>query len=40
MNLQNMEMKFNSDGKQILLRGMTSGGPRTVSFKRMERLIG
>ncbi|XP_057846650.2 uncharacterized protein LOC131056314 [Cryptomeria japonica] len=39
LNLQTMELKFQSDGKKIVLRGMSNGGPRVVSFKRMARLI-
>lgn len=39
INLQTMELKFQSDGKRIVLRGMSNGGPRVVSFKRMARLI-
>ncbi|KAH9311173.1 hypothetical protein KI387_026208, partial [Taxus chinensis] len=39
LNLQTMELKFQSDGKKIVLRGMSNGGPRVVSFKSMARLI-
>lgn len=39
LNLQTVELKFQSDGKKVVLRGMFNGGPRIVSFKRMVRLI-
>lgn len=34
-----MELKFQFDGKKVVLRGMSNGGRRIVSLKRMERLI-
>ncbi|XP_057857449.2 uncharacterized protein LOC131066653 [Cryptomeria japonica] len=39
LNLQTMELKFHSNGKKVVLRGMSKGGPRIVSFKRMAKLI-
>lgn len=39
LNLQTMELMFQSDGKKVVLRGMSNGGPRIVSFKRMAKLI-
>ncbi|XP_059064922.1 uncharacterized protein LOC131856971 [Cryptomeria japonica] len=39
LNLQTMELKFQSDGKKVVLRGMSNGGPQIVSFKRMAKLI-
>jgi hypothetical protein len=39
-NYQNMDMGFkDSEGKRIVLRGMSTGAPRTVSAKRMERIF-
>jgi hypothetical protein len=39
-NYQTLEMGFrDSEGKRILLRGMSIGEPRTVSTKRMERIF-
>ena len=39
-NYQTLEMGFtDSDGKRILLRGMSTGAPRTISAKRMERIF-
>jgi hypothetical protein len=38
---QTLEMGFrDSEGKKIVLRGMSTGAPRTVSTKRMERIFG
>lgn len=39
LNLQTMELRFQFDGKKVALRGMSNGGPRVVTYKRMERLI-
>jgi hypothetical protein len=37
---QTLEMGFrNSDGKRVVLRGMLTGAPRTVSTKRMEKIF-
>lgn len=38
-NLQTMELKFMSEGKRVVLRGMSNRGPCIVSLKRMEKLI-
>jgi hypothetical protein len=39
-NYQTLEMGFRgSDGKRIVLRGMSIGAPKTVSAKRMERIF-
>jgi hypothetical protein len=39
-NYQTLEMGFrDSEGKKIVLRGMSIGPPRTVSVKRMERIF-
>jgi hypothetical protein len=39
-NYQTLEMGFrDSEGKRIVLRGMSTGAPRTVSTKRMERIF-
>jgi hypothetical protein len=39
-NYQTLEMGFrDSEGKRIVLRGMSTGAPRTVSAKRMERIF-
>jgi hypothetical protein len=39
-NYQTSEMGFrDSDGKRIILRGMLTGAPMTVSSKRMERIF-
>jgi hypothetical protein len=39
-NYQILEMGFrDSDGKRIVLRGISTGAPRTVSAKRMERIF-
>ena len=39
-NYQTLEMGFrDSDGKRVVLRGMLTGAPRTVSTKRMERIF-
>jgi hypothetical protein len=39
-NYQTLEMGFrDSDGKGIVLRGMSIGAPRKVSAKRMERIF-
>jgi hypothetical protein len=39
-NYQTLEMGFiDSDGKRVVLRGMSIGAPRTVSTKRMERIF-
>ena len=40
MNYQAMEMRFNiANGKKIVLRGMSNGGPKIVSTKRMEAIF-
>jgi hypothetical protein len=37
---QTLEMGFkDSDGKRVVLRGMSTRAPRTVSAKRMERIF-
>jgi hypothetical protein len=39
-NYQTLEMGFrDQDGKKVVLRGMLTGAPRTVSAKRMERIF-
>jgi hypothetical protein len=39
-NYQTVEMGFrDQDGKKVFLRGMSTGAPRTVSSKRMERIF-
>jgi hypothetical protein len=39
-NYQILEMRFKYyEGKRIVLRGMSTGAPRTVSSKRMERIF-
>jgi hypothetical protein len=39
-NYQTLEMGFRDrDGKMVVLRGMSTGAPRTVSAKRMERIF-
>ena len=39
-NYQTLEMGFrDSEGKKIVLRGMSIGPPRIVSVKRMERIF-
>jgi hypothetical protein len=39
-NYQTLEMGFiDQDGKKVVLRGMSTGAPRTVSTKRMERIF-
>jgi hypothetical protein len=39
-NYQTLEMGFrDSDGKRVVLRGMSTGAPRTISAKRMERIF-
>jgi hypothetical protein len=39
-NYQTLEMGFrDSDMKMIVLRGMSTGAPRTISAKRMERIF-
>jgi hypothetical protein len=39
-NYQTLEMGFRDrDGKKVVLRGMSTGAPRTVSAKRMERIF-
>jgi hypothetical protein len=39
-NYQTLEMGFkDSEGKKVVLRGMSTGAPRTVSAKRMERIF-
>ena len=37
MNHQAMEFKFYSNGKEVLLRGLSNGAPKVVSAKSMER---
>lgn len=37
MNHQTMEFKFYSNGKEVLLRGLSNGAPKVVIAKRMER---
>jgi hypothetical protein len=39
-NYQTLEMGFRDhDGKKVVLRAMSTGAPRTVSTKRMERIF-
>ena len=38
MNHQTMEFKFHSNGKVVLLRGLSNGAPKVVSMKMMERI--
>jgi hypothetical protein len=39
-NYQTLEMGFrDQDGKKVGLRGMSTGAPRTISAKRMERIF-
>jgi hypothetical protein len=39
-NYQTLEMRFrDQDGKKVVLRGMLTGAPMTVSAKRMERIF-
>jgi hypothetical protein len=39
-NYQTLEMGFKDcEGKRIVLRGMSTGAPRTISSKRMERIF-
>jgi hypothetical protein len=39
-NYQTLEMGFrDQDGKKVVLRGMLTGAPRTISTKRMERIF-
>jgi hypothetical protein len=39
-NYQTLEMGFrDQDGKKVFLRGMSTGEPRIVSSKRMERIF-
>jgi hypothetical protein len=39
-NYQTLEMGFKDcDRKKVVLRGMSTGTPRTVSAKRMERIF-
>jgi len=39
-NYQTLEMGFrDQDGKKIVLRGMSTRAPRTVSAKRLERIF-
>jgi hypothetical protein len=39
-NYQTLEMGFrDQDGKKVVLRGMSTGAPRIVSSKRMERIF-
>jgi hypothetical protein len=39
-NYQTLEKGFRDrDGKKVVLRGMLTGAPRTVSTKRMERIF-
>jgi hypothetical protein len=39
-NYQTLEMGFRDcDGKKVVLRGMSTGAPRTVLTKRMERIF-
>jgi hypothetical protein len=39
-NYQTLEMGFrDQDGKKVVLRGMSTGAPRTISAKRMERIF-
>jgi hypothetical protein len=39
-NYQTLEMGFRDhDGKKVVLRGMLTGAPKTVSSKRMERIF-
>jgi len=36
-NYQTMEFKFQSEGKEITIRGISNGAPRVVTTKKMER---
>jgi hypothetical protein len=39
-NYQTLQMGFKDrDGKKVVLRGMSTGAPKTVSTKRMERIF-
>jgi hypothetical protein len=39
-NYQTLEMGFkDQDGKKVVLRGMSTRAPRTISAKRMERIF-
>jgi len=39
-NYQTLEMGFrDSDGKRVVMRGMSTRAPRTVSAKRMDRIF-
>jgi hypothetical protein len=39
-NYQTLEMVFkDQDEKKVVLRGMSTGAPRTVSTKSMERIL-
>jgi hypothetical protein len=39
-NYQTLEMGFrDQDGKKVVLRGMSTGAPRTVLSKSMERIF-
>jgi hypothetical protein len=39
-NYQTLEMGFkDQDGKKVVLRGMSTGAPKKVSAKRMERIF-
>jgi hypothetical protein len=39
-NYQTLEMGFKDiEGKNIVLRGMSTGAPKTISAKRMERIF-
>ena len=37
MKHQTMELKFHSNRKEVLLRGLSNGAPKVVFAKRMER---
>lgn len=39
LNLQTMKLKFMSQGRRVLLQGMSNRGPRIVSLNKMEQLI-
>jgi hypothetical protein len=40
MDYETLEMGFtDKDGKKVVLGGMSTGAPRTISSKRMERIF-
>lgn len=38
-SLKRMEFSFEVDGRKVVLRGMSNGGPREFSAKRMEAIF-